>query len=834
MAGNSQNPHRKSDAARRANQVVRSRTLLVMLLLGVCTFVMLFWKLYDLQIRRHDELRTQATVQQTRENTVAASRGTIYDRNYHPLATSATAETVCISPLELAAYVKSQEEANESARKKAEESGNTFVPAVVRDEAYVARGLSRILGVEEEEILAMAAKTKDQYEEVYKRAEQDLADEVRRFINGEIDDEGRELTFVNEKGKTRLLSNPNKAPSSLQGVFLVPDSKRYYPYGTLAANVVGFVSNGENQGAYGLESKFNDVLEGTSGYTVTAKNARNTDLLFQYENIIDPENGYDMVLTLDTRVQASLEKNMESMLEKFDAKNGGTGIVMEVNTGAIVAMASYPTFDPGNYSTVYDEKLRASVDAELEELEKKKDTYEKPEDYSAAINDVWSRAQGLQWRNRCVSDTYEPGSTFKPITLAAALEEGTVNMNSSFSCSGSVMVQGWSKPFYCSKKAGHGTQSLKVAVGNSCNPAFISIGLKMGTQKYYKYLRSFGLMDPTGFDMAVGEGKGIFADEKNFNSNVVSLASYAFGQTFNVTPLELIRAQAACINGGYLYTPYIVEQVLDGDGNIIEQHGTATPVRQVVSEETSALVRECLEYVVAYGTGKNGQVTGYRIGGKTGTADKTGTKTDSNPKGDVVVSFMCFAPADDPQYIMLITMDTPSRNTGVYVSGGQMVAPTASRIMGEILPDLGIEPDYSSTELLVSDVPVPNVVGQTAADAKAKLESAGFACRTVGGGETVTAQTPVGGAIIPNDASVILYLGQEKPDAPCTVPNVSGRTAAEANRILTNAGLIMKVAGTTVTGSGNVHAMSQNVAEGTELPAGSVVTVWFGDSSVLD
>ena len=223
---------------------------------------------------------------------------------------------------------------------------------------------------------------------------------------------------------------------------------------------------------------------------------------------------------------------------------------------------------------------------------------------------------------------------------------------------------------------------------------------------------------------------------------------------------------------------------------------------------------------MASGTGKNGQVTGYRIGGKTGTADKTGTKTDSNPKGDVVVSFMCFAPADDPQYIMLITMDTPSRNTGVYVSGGQMVAPTASRIMGEILPDLGIEPDYSSTELLVSDVPVPNVVGQTAADAKAKLESAGFACRTVGGGETVTAQTPVGGAIVPNDASVILYLGQEKPDTLCTVPNVSGRTAAEA--------------GTTVTSSGNVHAMSQNVAEGTELPAGSVVTVWFGDSSVLD
>ena len=824
---------RKSDAARRANQVVRSRTVIVMLLLGVVTFLLLFWKLYDLQIRRHEELQNEAAGQQTRESTLSASRGTIYDRNHHPLATSATAEDVCISPLELQAFIKKQEDANEEARKKAEENGTAYVPATVLDEAYVARGLSRILGVEEEDILKMASRTKSEYERVTRRVEQDVADEVRRFINGEIDDEGRELTFVDEEGRTRLLSNPSKGPTALQGIFLQLDSRRYYPYGTLASNVVGFV-NGDNQGAYGLESKFNDVLEGTTGYTVAAKNARNTDLPFHYEKIIDPENGYDMVLTLDTRVQASLEKNMESMLEKFDAKNGGTGIVMEVNTGAIVAMASYPNFDPADYGAIQDEKLLASLNAELEALEAKKDTFEKPEDYSEAINAAWSKVQGLQWRNRCVSDTYEPGSTFKPITLAAALEEGVVNMNSTFDCSGSIMVQGWEKPFYCSRQSGHGHQSLKEAVGNSCNPAFIRIGQAVGTKKYYEYLRSFGLMDPTGFDMAVGEGKGIFADEKSFNSNIVSLSSYAFGQTFNVTPLELIRAQAACVNGGYLYTPYVVDQVLDGDGNIIQQHGESTPVRQVISEETSALVRECLEYVVASGTGKNGQVTGYRIGGKTGTADKTGTRTADNPKGDVVVSFMCFAPADDPQYIMLITMDTPSRNTGTYVSGGQMVAPTASRIMSEILPDLGIEPDYSSSELLVADVPVPNVVGQTMADAKAKLTDAGFACRTVGDGETVTAQTPAGGAIVPNDATVILYLGQEKPDALCTVPNVVGRTAAEANRILTNAGLILKMAGTTATDSGNVHALSQNVAEGTELPAGSVVTVWFGDSSVLD
>ena len=398
-------------------------------------------------------------------------------------------------------------------------------------------------------------------------------------------------------------------------------------------------------------------------------------------------------------------------------------------------------------------------------------------------------------------------------------------MNTTFTCTGSIKVQGWSKPIGCSRRSGHGTQTLEVATGNSCNPAFITMGLKIGTDRYYDYLESFGLMEPTGVDM-IGEVSGIFSSRAQFNTNVVSLASYAFGQTFNVTPLALIRAQAACINGGYLYTPYVVDQILDDDGNIVSQHDS-TPVRQVISEETSAKVRQCLEYVVAQGTGKNGQVAGYRIGGKTGTADKTGT-------GDVVVSFMCFAPADDPQVIMLITMDTPSRTTGTYVSGGNMVAPTASQVMGEILPYLGIEPDYTADQLVGADATVPNVVGKTAEEAKAKLESVGFAYKTVGSGDTVTDQTPAGGAIIPNNATVILYLGAEKSSELCTVPNVVGRTASEANQALTNAGLIMKVTGATSTSSGNVHAISQSVPEGTQVEAGSVITVRFGDSSVLD
>ena len=819
------NSRRKSDAARRANQVVRSRTVLVMVLLGVCTFLLLFWKLYDLQINRHEELQGRAVNQQTLSAVVTASRGTIYDRSGYIMAASATAETVLLSPRDVAAYVKSQEKSIEEAREKAAEKGQTYTAPQVRDQVYIARGLSRILGVDQEKIEKWMADTDDAYVIVKKKVEQAEADQVRRFMNGEIDQEGNELTFVNEDGRTVLKENPKKSPTKLQGIWLQPDSKRYYPYSSLAANVLGFV-NADNQGGVGLEAKYNDVLEGTAGMTVSAKNAAGTEMLYQFEQYYDAEDGHDLVLTLDVEVQSYLEKGIESMLEKFDAANGATGIVMDVNTGAIVGMASYPNYDSNQYGMILDTTLQEALDKSLAEIEKNRSSYESEEAYQEAVSAARSNAVNTAWRNKCIDSTYEPGSTFKPITLAAALEEGLVNKNSTFNCTGSVKVGKWT--IHCSKKAGHGLQSLEVAVGNSCNPAFINIGQRLGGEKFYEYMQAFGLTEPTGVDM-IGETKGIVSKTSLMN-DAASLASYSFGQTFNVTPLELIRAQAACINGGYLYTPYVVEQELDGEGNVVYQH-EATPVRQVISEETSTTVRECLEYVVASGTGRNGQVAGYRIGGKTGTADKTATR---NTTKEVVVSFMCFAPADDPQYIMLITMDTPSRNTGVYVSGGNMVAPTASSIMADILPVLGVEPDYTAEDLAGMDAAVPNVVGKTAADAKSILESAGFSCRTVGDGETVTDQTPAGGAIVPNNATVVLYLGVEKNNTPRVMPNVVGRTASEANKVLADAGLIMKVSGATTASAGNVRAISQSVAEGTELEAGTVVTIQFGDSSVLD
>ena len=815
-------PRRKSDAARRANQVIRGRTMLIMLLLGVASFTVLFWKLYDLQINRHDELKAEAVSQQTDSMVISASRGTIYDKNGEIMAISYSTETVLLDPGGVQDFVESQEQKIQDAAEEAAEKGAPYTAPEVLDQAYIARGLSRILDVEEETILEHLENTANRYWEVKKKVDQDVADEVRRFINGEIDDEGNQLTTVDEDGNTVLISTGGR-PTRLQGISLTPDTKRLYPFGSLAGNVIGFV-NANNMGAYGLEASYDDVLSGSTGLTITPTNVNGTPLLFSGgEQMFDAENGSSVVLTLDTNVQYALEKGLESMLDKYDAANGGTGIVMDVNTGGIVAMASYPNYDPGDFSTIYTEGLQAELDAALAEIQQNRSTYETEEAYNQALANARATIQFKQWRNKCYQDTYEPGSTFKPITLATALEEGVVNMNTTFTCTGSIHVEGWGKPINCSKRAGHGTQTLKVATGNSCNPAFVTMGLKIGTEAYYRYLKSFGLMETTGIDLPA-EAEGIFANEDSFNSNVVSLAAYSFGQTFNVTPLELIRAQAATINGGYLYTPYLVEQVLDDEGNILSQHET-TAVRQVISEETSAKVRECLEWVVS--DGRNGQVTGYRIGGKTGTADKTGTK-------DVVVSFMCFAPADDPQYIMLLTMDTPSRTTGTAVFGGTMVAPVASQIMSEILPLLGVEPDYTAEELVGADTTVPNVVGQTREAAEDRLADLGFTFRTVGDGDTVTDQTPAGGAIVPGNASIILYLGQEKPDTPCTVPNVVGKSASEANKAITNAGLIMKVTGTTTASSGNVYAITQSLPAGTEVAAGTVVTVQFGDNSVLD
>ena len=749
MAQNGGEINRKSEKVRRANRIIQNRTMILMAVLGVLVFLILVIKLFSLQILRHDELEAKALDQQTRSTEVAATRGTIYDRSGNIMAISATAETVFLSPLEMDRALSDKDN------------------PVAWTKDSVAQKLSEILEINKEGILKKMERTDSQYEVLKLRVEEDVADQIRTFIN----DEG------------------------VVGVYMVTDAKRYYPYATLASQIIGFVGT-DNYGLYGLEARYNDVLDGETGLVVSTKDPTGSDMLYGYEQYYKAQNGSDIVLTLDATVQYYVEKALSEMVTSTEAQ-GATGIVMDVETGAVLAMASSPTYDLNDPSAVYESRLASLVkDGQLDLAD----------------------AQLRQWRNRAINDTYEPGSTFKVLTLAAALEEGVIDENTTFDCTGSIHVL--DATIHCSNRAGHGHQTLEQTAGNSCNPAFITYGLRLGTEKFYRYMKDFGLVNGSGIDLE-GEALGIFAPQET--ASELDLACYAFGQNFNTTPVALISAQAACINGGYLHTPYVVERVVDSEGNVLSSHDS-TPVRQVVSEETSALVRQCLEYVVSSGTGRNGQVHGYRIGGKTGTADKGNT-------GEVVLSFMCFAPADDPKYIMLLTLDSP---TGEGRGGGGTVAPYASRIMGEILPYLGVEPSYSAEELLGSDTTVNYVIGMTVADAEEKLKSKGFSVKVVGDGDTVTDQTPEGGTVIPGKSRVILYAGSEKPDTLCTVPSLVGLSPSEANMAVSSAGLLLRFTGTTDSGSGSVRVINQSEAAGAQVEAGTVISVQLSDSGVTD
>jgi len=750
MAAN-QNPNRKSESIRRSNRIIQTRSFVLMILMGVVMFVLLFFRLFDLQITRHEELQSKAVNQQTRRTVVTASRGTIYDTAGNILAISSSAETIILSPLEINNALKDTEN------------------PVTWTKDSLAAGLAEILGKDAASIRKRMDNVKSEYELIKLRADEDVAAKVRSYVK----------------------------ENSISGVHLVADTKRYYPYGSLAAQVIGFVGD-DNTGLYGLEAYYEEELEGQSGLVISAKDQAENDMLYTYEQYFAAQNGSDLTLTLDATIQYYLEKGLESMMDKFSAYNGASGIVMNAKTGGIMAMASYPNYDLNDFLTVSDKTLQ-------ERIERGEST----------VADM----QLLQWRNKALNDTYEPGSTFKILTMSAAMEEGLINMNTTYTCTGGIHVS--DATIHCTGT--HGTQTLKEAAAHSCNPAFITFGLQLGNEKFYEYMNDFGLMQGSGVDLD-GEASGVFASPESFTQ--LDLACYAFGQNFNVTPMALIAAQAACVNGGYLHAPYLVEQIVDSDGNVTYQHDN-TPVRQVISEETSAHVRECLEYVVSDGTGRNGQVKGYRVGGKTGTADKGQT-------GDLVVSFVSFAPADDPQVIILVTMDTPSRSAGTSVSGGSMVAPVNSKIMADILPYLGIEPTYSAEELLGADTTVPYVIGSTVEDARSRMEARGFTCKVVGSGGTVTDQTPAGGAVIPGKATIILYAGAEKPNTMYTVPQLVGKTAAEANVAATNAGLLVRFSGATQTTSGNIRVLSQSLEAGQQVPAGTVITVQLGDTNMSD
>lgn len=755
--------NRKSEQIRRANRVIQSRSFILMLVMGVLLFVVLFFKLYQLQIGRHDELQKKAINQQVRSTVVTASRGTIYDASGNILAISSTAETVFLDPNAIDKALSDTEK------------------PVAWTRELIAQRLGEILGISEDSILEKMERTYSQYEVLKLRVDEDVANEVRSFIN----------------------------EYSVKGIYLSPDAKRYYPYGTLASQVIGFVGT-DNTGLYGLEAQYEDQLEGQTGLVVTARDNAGNDLLYEYEQYHAAQNGSNLVLTLDATVQYYLEKGIEEMLDQFDAKNGATGIVMNAKTGGILAMASYPNYDLNDASTVQDARLRAAI-----------------EDGSASLSEMQLR----QWRNKALNDTYEPGSTFKILTLAAALEEGVIDDSTTVNCTGSINVMG--STIRCSNHDGHGQQSLVETVAHSCNPAFITYGLKVGTEKYYDYMKSFGLMEQTGIDLG-GEATGIFASPENMTQ--LDLACYAFGQNCNVTPVALIAAQAACINGGYLHTPYLVDQITDSDGNVTYQHDS-TATRQVVSEQTSAKVRECLEYVVSSGTGKNGQVTGYRIGGKTATSeiekerDETGKITDTEDR--YTASFIGVAPMDDPQIAVLVSInDLPE---SVPHGGGAIAAPVVGRIMEDVLPYIGVTASYEENESDRREQTVPNVIGMTRDAADEALTNSGFEYIIHGEGETVTDQVPSSGIRIPASGRVILYMGEDKPTEQIEVPDVSGMDPDTCRDTLEEYGLYLKQRGVATSQiTGDTTASSQSPAAGTKVSIGSVITVEFSDTTTVN
>ena len=744
------------------------RTLWLMLLFVVVTFAILIGRLYQLQIVDREKYKTAAVEQQLRETTLTASRGTIYDANMQILAMSAGVSTVFISPAELVKYEETDMK------------------------AMITSRLSEILDVDYDTIWAKWDRTSSWYETVAYKVEPDVADEVVKLKN-EYD---------------------------LKSVHVSPDSKRYYPNGSLASQIVGFVGR-DNNGLEGIEAVYDEELQGENGRIVRVTAENGVDLIYTgYENYYDATDGKSLVLTVDSNVQHYLEKNLSQAIDDYQLENGAMGIVMNVKTGAILGMTSLPNYDPNNYQSLNEETLAELNAQELSD-----------EDYNAAVTNALLK----QWRNRPISDTYEPGSTFKIMTLAMGLEEGVITENDTFYCGGNMEVKGRTDPLWCWNHAGHGTQTLAQAAQHSCNVAFVNMGLRIGAKKFYDYIEAFGFFGRTGIDL-YGESTGVwwshdvFEDPQNFSQ----LASASFGQTFNITPIQLITAVSAVANGGYLMQPYIVSKVLDNEGNVVENHEPKA-LRQVISEDTSRRVCAILESVVGTkeGTGKNAYVAGYRVAGKTGTAENVTREVQTGMKS-YWVSFIGFAPADDPQVAVLVVLDSPSLSSGIYISGGGMAAPVVGRIMADVLPYLGVEQVFDSEEAANADVKVPAEKGRSIADARQELEDKGFTVRVVGDGSVVTDQAPMANVSIAAGSSVILYAGSDKPSDTVEVPALNGMSYAQAKARLEVEGLFIRSVGAAPSTSWNIVVSGQAVTAGSEVAYGSVIQVTLidNDSSV--
>ena len=777
---------------------ISRRTLFLMAVCGIVMFFPLIWKLYDIAILHQDEYQKLAAQQQTLEIAISAQRGNIYDRNGSLMAMSATVYKLILSPRD---FVNSVSKKDEEGNLLSDEAWRAKV--ALRQDQLAAELMALIPGLDRERVVKQVHNTNSAYWEVKTNIEEEDAAPLREYLT------------------------EHKTASYL---YLTPDAKRYYPYSGLAAQALGFVN--ANGGAYGIEAVYNDVLEGTPGRISTNKTAGGTERYNTYADYIDAVDGYDLTLTIDAPIQSYLEKTLEEGIKRYDIQNGAFAIAMNPNTGAIYGIASSPDFDLNNYSAIIDDMLLSQMEEDTLAIYNRlkasnTENLTDSELMAQAEQQAYSNAVNTQWRSRAIDSRYEPGSVFKAVILAAALEEGLVSENDHFYCSGSAQVA--DRTIHCSKRTGHGDQTLAKAVGNSCNPAFMEIGRRLGKDRFYQYFEAFGLMEKTGIDLP-GEASlaGALWDKDKMGE--VELATASFGQRFEITPLQMICAFSAVINGGNLVKPYVVQSISTRDGTVIQNTETEV-VRQVISAETSKRAADILEKVVSDGTGGNAYVAGYRIGGKTGSSE---VRTEAD---HTIVSFMGYAPADDPQVIVLLGYDRPlPRELGVncdyiadgtYISGGNMAAPMAGPLIADILDHLGVEKVYSADESAAVDVSMPDVTTMTLDEAKKALEAKNLKFRTIGSGNTVSRQVPSARTGIPGGSTVILYLGDAAPEDSAAVPDVTGMTYEGAKNALEKAGFFMRASGVSVYYSNTTKASGQSVTPGDVAAVGTVVDVKF-------
>ena len=709
-------------------------------------------RVFYLTIVRGEELSEKAETQQLKDTEITAMRGTIYDSNGNVLAQSASVWNVFIDPLN----IKDKQ----------------------RD--LIVDEFANLFGYDADEKKEFYDKTNHQnhYELVEKKVENNIKEKLSKFVS------------KNELGGC---------------IGTEQTTKRYYPYGTLASSVIGF-TGADDQGLSGIESYYDEQLTGTNGRIITAKDAKSNNIANDYETSIAATDGDSIVLTINQTIQYYLEKGLRETMNEYQAK-GAYGVVMNCNTGAVLAMSSLPDYDCNEpYKLTYSKDKKA--------IKKLGDKTAKQEAESAAVQN--------QWRNFTVSDTYVPGSVFKTFVASAALEENVVNLNTTYNCTGSIQVDKYKMK--CHYHPGHGMQTLTQGLENSCNPFFITIGQKLGVHNYFKYFDAFGFTQKTNIDLP-GEASPQYYKEDQYG--IVELSSASFGQTNSLTPIQVCTGLCAIANGGKLLQPYLVSSIVDANGKTVKKTQTKE-IRQVISADTSEKVRKMMKSVVDNGTGKNGYVAGYSVGGKTGTSTKLGES--KNGEGDkYIVSFGAIAPSDDPEIAMLIIVDEPNQDLG----GGALCAPIAAQVTQEAMNVLGIEPKYNDSEMKDLSKQTPNVVGKSLDEAKKTLEENNLNFVVVGDDSTVTRQCPSGADTIPNGGTVYLYTDDSEKQT-VNVPNFSGLTVNEAKDLASSSNLNIQIAGNSMS-SGTVVAYRQSEETQAKVEKGTVVTVTFKNTqSVLD